>query len=735
MKNFQHYLQPDAMDCGPTCLRMVAKHYGRNYSLQYLRERSFITRSGVSLLGISDAAESIGFRTIGIKVNFEKLATEIPLPSIVHWKQNHFVVVFDIKEKSNKAKTIVSVADPARGIIKYTKEEFIKGWLSTKKDDDDKGIALLLEATPKFYELKGEKADRTSIRFLFEYLKPHKKFIIQLVLGMLLGSLIQLIFPFLTQAVVDKGIGNQNLGFITLVLIAQLVLFAGKMSVDFLRSWILLHISTRIDISLISDFLIKLMRLPISFFDTKLIGDIMQRIGDHTRIQNFLTGSSLATLFSMVNLIVFGGVLAYFDIRILGVFLLGNTLYILWIILFLRRRRALDFKRFALASNNQSALFQLITGMQEIKLTNSEKQKRWKWERIQANLFKINIKSLALGQYQQLGSLFLSQTTSIFISFMAARAVINGEISIGTMMAIIYIVGQITAPIDQMIGFIQSLQDAKISLERLGEIHNKEDEEPDEKQRLTVLPDNQNITVDKLTFRYEGPHSPAVLEDISFEIPNGKTTAIVGTSGSGKTTLIKMILGFYKPENGDIKIGTTSLSNINGSYWRSRCGVVMQDGFIFSETIAENIVPGDDIIDIKKLAKAARTANIDEFIDGLPLGYNTKIGQEGSGLSQGQRQRLLIARAVYKDPEFIFFDEATNALDANNEKKIMDNLEEFFRGKTVVVVAHRLSTVKNADQIIVLEKGKIIEMGNHDSLTKLKGSYFQLVKNQLELGS
>ncbi|OFX41326.1 MAG: ABC transporter ATP-binding protein [Bacteroidetes bacterium GWA2_32_17] len=744
MNSFTHYKQPDAMDCGPTCLRMLAKHYGRSYTLQYLRKKSFITREGVSMLGISDAAESIGFRTIGVKVDFEKLCSEAPLPCIVHWKQNHFIVVYEIKVQSIKYNVQstkkamggeVFVADPAHGLIKYTKEEFLKGWLSTKTNNENTGVALLLEPTPKFYELKGEKSDRTKIGFLFKYLKPHKKYIIQLFLGMLLGSLLQLIFPFLTQAVVDTGIGNQNLGFITLILIAQLVLFAGRMSVDFLRSWILLHISTRIDISLISDFLIKLMRLPIAFFDTKMLGDIMQRIGDHTRIQNFLTGSSLSTLFSMVNLIVFGGVLAYYDLKILGIFLLGNTLYILWIVLFLRRRRDLDFKRFALASDNQSNLFQLITGMQEIKLNNCEKQKRWRWERIQANLFKINIKGLALGQYQQLGSLFLSQTTTIFISFLAARAVIHGEITLGMMMAVTYIVGQVSAPIDQMIGFIQSLQDAKISLERLGEIHNKEDEEHEAQQRVTILPDEQNITVDNVTFRYEGPHSPAVLENISLEIPQGKVTAIVGTSGSGKTTLIKLLLGFYKTEKGEIRIGNTLLNNINGSFWRSKCGVVMQDGFIFSETIAENIAPGDENINLQKLAEASKAANIHSFVEGLPLGYNTKIGQEGSGISQGQKQRLLIARAVYKNPEFIFFDEATNALDANNEKKIMQNLDEFFKGKTVVVVAHRLSTVKNADQIIVLENGKIIEKGNHETLTKLKGAYYELVKNQLELGN
>ena len=593
----------------------------------------------------------------------------------------------------------------------------------------------MLEPSPKFYELKGEKSDRTKISFLFKYLKPHHRFLLQLMLGMLLGSLLQLIFPFLTQSVVDIGIGTQNPGFVTLILVAQLVLFAGRMSVDFLRSWILLHISTRINISLISDFLIKLMRLPIGFFDTKLIGDIMQRIGDHSRIENFLTGTSLNTLFSMFNLIVFGAVLAWYDLTILGFFLLGNSLYVAWILLFMRRRRELDYKRFAVAADNQSTLFQIITGMQEIKLNNCEHQKRWRWERIQASLFRVSIKGLALGQYQQLGSLFLSQTTNIFISFIAANAVIKGDITLGMMMAIIYIIGQISSPVDQLIGFIQSLQDAKISLERLGEIHNKEDEEPEELQRISILPDKHDIHINNLTFRYEGPHSPAVLENIDLEISQGKVTAIVGTSGSGKTTLIKLLLGFYKAEKGDIKVGDVSLQNINGSFWRGQCGAVMQDGFIFSETIAENIAPGDDNIDREKLLHAVKVANIRDFIESLPLGYNTKIGQEGSGISEGQKQRMLISRAVYKNPEFIFFDEATNALDANNEKVIMENLDSFFRGKTVIVVAHRLSTVKNADQIVVLEKGKIVEKGTHKELAAKKGAYYELVKNQLELGN
>ncbi|MBN2728143.1 MAG: peptidase domain-containing ABC transporter, partial [Bacteroidales bacterium] len=665
----------------------------------------------------------------GVKITFEQLKEEAPLPAIVHWKQNHFVVVYAVSDK------VVSVADPAMGLIKFTREEFEKGWISTKSNNDNKGIALLLETTPEYFEHKGEKTDRTKFAFLFKYLKPHRKYIAQLFLGMFLGSVLQLIFPFLTQSVVDVGIGNQNLGFITLILIAQLVLAAARMSVDFIRNWILLHISTRIDISLISDFLIKLMKLPIGFFDSKLIGDIMQRIGDHTRIQNFLTGSSLSTLFSMFNLIVFAAVLGWYNLGILGIFMFGNLLYVAWILLFMKRRRELDYKRFALAASNQSTLFQIITGMQEIKLNNCERQKRWEWERLQAAQFKVSIKGLALGQYQQLGSVFLAQSTSIFITFLAARAVINGEMTIGMMMAVTYIVGQISSPINQLIGFIQSLQDAKISLERLGEIHNKPNEESEEMNRVTFLPENRSLKISNLTFRYEGPSSPAVLKDVNLDIPEGKVTAIVGTSGSGKTTLIKLLLGIYKPENGEIHVSDLALEHIKGSFWREKCGVVMQDGYIFSDTIAANIAPGDENIDRKKLLHAVKVANIREFIESLPLGYNTKIGQEGSGISQGQKQRILIARAVYKDPEFIFLDEATNSLDANNEKEIMENLDEFFKGRTVVVVAHRLSTVKNADQIIVLEKGEIIEQGTHTELAAKKGAYYKLVKNQLELGN
>jgi len=728
---FPHYRQLDAKDCGPTCLRMVAKHYGKNYSLQTLRERSYITREGVSLLGISEAAESIGMRSMGVRIAWEQLQ-ETPLPCIVHWNQNHFVVVYNI---TTGKKQKVQVADPGQGLITFTKQEFLKGWLSTRTEAEDRGIVLLMEPTPQFYEAEDEKHDKTGFRFLFSYLTPHRKLIVQLMLGLGLGSLLQLIFPFLTQSIVDYGISNQNQGFVTLVLIAQLVLFASRTMVDFIRGWILLHISTRINISLISDFLIKLMKLPIGFFDVKMIGDIMQRIGDHSRIQNFLTSSSLNILFSLVNLILFSFVLLFYNSMIFFIFLIGSTLYALWIVVFLRYRRELDFKRFAQQSGNQSSLYQLITGMQEIKLNNCERQKRWEWERIQASLFKTSIKSLALSQYQQAGSVFLNEVKNIVISFLAAKAVIDGQMTLGMMLSVQYIIGQLNSPVEQMIGFIQSAQDAKISLERLNEIHSMEDEQQSDYDKLTELPEDKNIQIQNLKFQYEGPHSETVLDDINLHIPSNKTTAIVGSSGSGKTTLIKLLLGFYRPVAGEIQIGSHSLQNINSRTWRSQCGAVMQDGYIFSDTIANNIAPADDTVDKKKLLHAVTVANIKEFIESLPLKYNTKIGQEGHGLSQGQKQRILIARAVYKNPEFIFFDEATNALDANNERVIMDHLNEFFKGRTVVVVAHRLSTVKHADQIVVLEKGKIVETGNHNKLTALRGKYFELVKNQLELGN
>ena len=730
LSQFPHYIQLDSMDCGPTCLRMITKFYGRSYSLQYLREHAFITREGVSMLGISDAAEQIGFRTMGVRVTLEQLNTELPLPCILHWNQRHFVVCYKIKNGK------YYIADPASKRLVYEKEEFEHCWFSTQVEGKDTGTALLLEPGPEFYDREEDVKDKKrELSFFFRYLTPYKRELFQLILGMLTGSILQLIMPFLTQSLVDTGIRDSNLSFITLILIAQVVIFVAQLSVGFIRSWILLHMNTRINIALISDFLAKLMRLPLHFFDTKMVGDIMQRIGDHNRIESFMTGSSISALFSFVNFIVFGFVLAYYDLTILGLFLFGNGLYVAWVLAFMRYRRELDIKRFAQASSEQSNLFQLVTGMQEIKLNNCETEKRWEWERIQVKLFKISIKGLALGQYQQLGSVFFNQTTNILISFTAARAVVSGEMTLGMMMSLTYIVGQLTAPIEQFIGFARSFQDAKISLERLGEIHQREDEEQTLALKVNALPDNRALQIEDVSCSSDGADRDYVLEHINLTIPQHKVTAIVGASGSGKTTLIKLLLGFYEPNKGNIKVGDLSLKNMNPHVWRARTGCVMQDGFIFSDSIAKNIAIGAEVIDKERLLHAVTVANIRDFIDSLPLGYNTKIGMEGNGVSQGQRQRILIARAVYKNPEFIFLDEATNALDANNEREIMEHLHQFYKGRTVVVVAHRLSTVRDADNIVVLDKGQVVEEGTHEELTARRGVYYKLVKNQLELGS
>ena len=760
-KPFPHYIQLDSMDCGPACLRMIAKHYGRNYNQQNLREKCFITREGVSMLGISDAAESIGMHTQGVKITLEQLIDNLPLPCILHWNQNHFVVLYKVQGERYKvhgiSRKVTSdrvtsnefgnvtrhpslvtffIADPAGEKYEMSREEFCQCWYSSKDQGKDTGTALLLQPSPDFYDYEDDKEKQEkNLGYFFRYLLPYKSQYAQIITGMLLGMVLSLIAPFLTQAVVDQGIGNNNLSFITLMLIAQLVLSITSMGMGFIQSWISLHTNTRISISLIADFLAKLMKLPIRFFDSKNIGDIMQRIGDNGRIQGFLSGTTLSTLFSFANFFVFAPIMAYYNLTILLVFLVGNTLYMVWILSFMSYRRKLDFKRFAQSSANQSNMVQLVTGMQEIKLNNCEKQQRWKWERIQVKLFKISIQGMALGQYQQIGSIFFSQTTGLLISFLSAKAVVEGSITLGMMMSISYIIGQLSGPIGAVIGFAQSLQDAKISLERLNEIHNKEDEEQTIGDKINVIPENKTIKINDVCFSYDGAERDYVLENLNLEIPQNKVTAIVGASGSGKTTIIKLLLAFYPPIKGKIAIDNLSLDEINPHLWRQKIGAVMQDGFIFSDTIANNIAVGEDEVDKKRLLYAVETANIREFIEGLPLKYNSKIGMEGNGISQGQRQRLMIARAVYKNPEFLFLDEATNALDANNERIIMNNLAEFYKGKTVVIVAHRLSTVKNADNIIVLEKGKVIEEGTHTELTAKRGAYYELVKNQLELGS
>ena len=740
------------MDCGPSCLQMVAKHYGKSYSLQSLRSKSFITRSGVSMLGISDAAENIGFRTRGYRLTWEQLRDEVPLPCIVHWNQRHFVVVYEIKKhrrvpvpfsgrigdgmkQKRRSSSIIYVADPASGLLKYNEVEFLKCWFSTKNDGMQEGTALLLEPTPDFYNQEAEEKGKLKFLYLLNYLRPYSRYILQLMLGMLTASIISLIFPFLTQSLVDTGIGNSNLAFVVMVLIAQLILTLSQTANGLLRNWINLHVTSRVSISLISDFLIKLMKLPISFFDVKLIGDIMQRIGDHNRIRSFLTDSLISIIFAVITLVMYTIIMASYNLGILGVFFLGSLFYIGWVIIFLKRRRELDYKRFQQSAANQSNIVQLVTGMQEIKLNGCEKQKRWEWERIQIRLFKVSLKSMMLNQNQQLGATLINQAKDIFISFLSARAVINGEMTLGMMMAVQYIIGQLNAPIQQFIGFTQAAQDARLSLERLGEIHDRDDEEKPEDDKIKDIPPDKDLEIKNLSFQYEGANSEKVLNNISFVIPAKKITAIVGISGSGKTTLIKLLLGFYTPGKGDILLGGTQLNRFSQMEWRKSCGVVMQEGFIFSDTIAGNIGLIDDIPDKQKIDRATETANIKEFVESLPLGYNTRIGNDGHGLSTGQKQRILIARAVYKEPDFIFFDEATNALDARNEKAIMENLNNFFEGKTVVVVAHRLSTVKNADQIVVLEKGEMIEQGTHKELVEIKGAYYNLVKDQLELGS
>ena len=723
-----YYPQHDAMDSGPTCLRMVAAFYGKRYSLEGLREKSFITREGVSMLGISEAAEKIGFRSICVQVGYEKLQ-EAPLPCIIHWNQQHFVVVYKLNDKH------VWVADPGAGKLKYTKEEFCNCWLSSRKNEEDTGVALLLEPTPEFYTIEdeGDEVNRKGFSFLYSYLRPYRGLVGQLLLGLLLGSMIQLMLPFLTQSVVDFGINNQNLGFIYLVLIAQLMLSFSSSAVDFIRGWILLHLGTRINIALISDFLIKLMKMPISYFDSKMTGDILQRINDHKRIQDFLTGSSLSVIFSVFNIIIFGIVLLVYSGMIFLIFMGGSALYVAYVWLFMKKRAELDHKRFAQQSANQSTVVQLVNGMQEIKLSACEQQKRWEWERIQAKLFKVNIKSLALRQYQDSGAVLINQSKNLLITALVASLVVKGEMTLGMMLSVQYIIGQLNSPVNELIAFARDMQDARLSMDRLSEVRDKPDEEDPTRELLREIPEGKEIRLQNLNFKYDPLSEYPTLDDINLVIPPGMQTAIVGMSGSGKTTLVKLLLGFYPPASGDIFIGDTPLGSYSIREWRKRCGVVMQDGFIFSDSIAGNIAPGVEHIDKKRLRHAAEVANIHDFIEELPLAYNTKIGQEGHGLSQGQKQRILIARAVYKDPEFIFFDEATNALDANNERTIMNNLQTFFKGRTSVVVAHRLSTVRNAEQIIVIEQGRIAETGTHEALIALEGRYYKLVKNQLEL--
>ena len=731
--SFKCIIQSDSMMCGITCLQMVCKHFGREVSLRTLSKLCVATSEGVSMLGVNEAANKLGLRTMCARTDFDTLS-KATLPCVLHWNQNHFVVLYKVRKGR-----IFYVADPGKGLVKYNLEEFGKHWVSTASQGEEKGIAMFLEPTLEFYSHKvdNEEEDGSprSFQFLFGYIKQYRKYFGQIVLGLLVGSLLQLILPFLTQSIVDVGIKNQNIGFIWLILLGQLMLTISRTAIDFIRRWLLLHISLRINISLVSDFFIKLLKLPMSFFDTKLMGDLMQRMGDHSRVNSFLTQQTLSIVFSLFTFVVFSIVLLSYNWLVFAIFMLGSLLYGGWLALFLRRRKVLDYELFEQQAINNNKTYEFITSMQEIKLQDCEQRRRWEWEDVQADLFGVQMKSLKLQQTQEAGSIFINELKNIVITVVAATAVIHGQLTLGMMLAVQYIIGQLNSPVEQLMSFFYSVQDVKISLERINEIHRMDDENGKQGLETSVKEEDKGIDLEDVNFKYD-PHAlKTIIDDVSLTIPKGKVTAIVGASGSGKTTLIKLMLGYYPVLGGQINIGGTDVNTLNKKWWRRQCGVVMQDGVIFSESIARNIAVDDKEIDKQRLQTAAEIACIHDYVMGLPLKYNTKIGRDGVGLSQGQKQRILIARAVYKNPDYIFLDEATNSLDANNERMIVEHLDEFYKGKTVVIVAHRLSTVKNADQIVVLDKGKVVEIGNHEALTAKRGAYYNLVKNQLELGT
>ena len=731
--SFKCIIQSDSMMCGITCLQMVCKHFGREVSLRTLSKLCVATSEGVSMLGVNEAANKLGLRTMCARTDFDTLS-KATLPCVLHWNQNHFVVLYKVRKGR-----IFYVADPGKGLVKYNLEEFGKHWVSTASQGEEKGIAMFLEPTLEFYSHKvdNEEEDGSprSFQFLFGYIKQYRKYFGQIVLGLLVGSLLQLILPFLTQSIVDVGIKNQNIGFIWLILLGQLMLTISRTAIDFIRRWLLLHISLRINISLVSDFFIKLLKLPMSFFDTKLMGDLMQRMGDHSRVNSFLTQQTLSIVFSLFTFVVFSIVLLSYNWLVFAIFMLGSLLYGGWLALFLRRRKVLDYELFEQQAINNNKTYEFITSMQEIKLQDCEQRRRWEWEDVQADLFNVQMKSLKLQQTQEAGSIFINELKNIVITVVAATAVIHGQLTLGMMLAVQYIIGQLNSPVEQLMSFFYSVQDVKISLERINEIHRMDDENGKQGLETSVTDETKGIDMENINFKYD-PHAlKTIIDDVSLTIPKGKVTAIVGASGSGKTTLIKLMLGYYPVLGGQITIGGTDVNTLNKKWWRRQCGVVMQDGVIFSESIARNIAVDDKEIDKQRLQTAAEIACIHNYVMGLPLKYNTKIGRDGVGLSQGQKQRILIARAVYKNPDYIFLDEATNSLDANNERMIVEHLDEFYKGKTVVIVAHRLSTVKNADQIVVLDKGKVVEIGNHEELTAKRGAYYNLVKNQLELGN
>jgi len=720
--------QYDAMDCGPACISMVALWHGKHVSLETIRKRSWITREGVSLLGLKSAAESMGFTAVGVKVPFHRLQGEIPLPCIVHWQQNHFIVVNRVSEKK------VWVSDPAIGRVKMTHEEFLKGWGSSEVNGETAGMALLLEPGEAFEALENDPPPRGGFEFLLPYLKPYRKQILILIAGLIAGSAIQLVFPFLTQAIIDRGIADSDIRLIYLILAGQLALILGRLAVEFTRGWLLLHLGSKLNITIVSDFLARLMNLPIAYFDTKLNGDILQRIDDNTRIENYLTSSSLAILFSLFNFVIFGVVLGIYSLAVLLVFLAGTTLYILYVTLFMPSRERLDNIRFMQMAEAGNKMINIVNGMQEIKLAGSEATNRREWEGHQKEIYRTRIEGLRIHQFQAAGGTLIHESANIFITVISATLVINGSMTLGMMLAVQFITGQLNGPVSQIVNFMRATQDARISLERLAEVHAMETEEQSSEAVVAGMPRTVNITVSDLSFRYEGPGSPWVFKDLNMLIPAGKITAIVGESGSGKTTLLKLLMGFYRPTEGSIMIDGIKPEEISVSSLRKATGVVMQEGYIFPDTILGNIAPGTDEHDMDRVRLAVSVASLRSLIDTLPAGLMTRVGQGGHGLSQGQKQRILIARVVYKQPSLLLLDEATSALDASNERMIVENLAGFYAGRTVVIVAHRLSTVRHADMIVVLDKGRVSESGTHEELTRMKGTYYKLIRDQLELG-
>ena len=727
---FHVYRQHDACDCGVACLRMIARHYGKHYSERELSALCHPTRDGVTMLDISKAAESVGFRTMGVKLSVDRLADGVALPCILHWGQHHFVVCYKVSQRHGKL--CFHIADPASKSLKYTSSEFVECWTGHAGDNSQCGVALLLQPTDKFYNLNPQP-DSTlhSMRLLLTYFSSHRVELLKILLAMAIVSGLQFAAPYLTQTMVDKGINRNDVGVVTLVLIAQIVVLVSMVVVGMMRNWLALYMNTCVNIKLVADFLVKLMRMPLHFFDTKLVGDLMQRIRDNERIESFLTGTSVETLFSLVNLVVFVFILACYDIGILFVFIIGNTIYITWTQCLMSRRRTLDLKRFNQLADEQDVVLQIIGGIRDIKLFDCERQKLWEWERLQSRIFHTKSKTLAIAQFQQFGALLFSQSTSILISFMAACKVIDGTFTIGTMMAVAYIIGQMTSPIGSIVDFLCSLQYARISVDRLNELHDSADDMDSVSEHMSQVPQDHTICFDHVWFSYSGADRKHVLRDVCLTVPAGKVTAVVGSSGCGKTTLLKMILGFYKPQKGQILVGNVSLEDIDPSEWRATTGCVLQDGYIFSTDIMSNIALGEEQPDMRSVERAAKLANIDSFVQKLPMGYATKVGMDGNGLSQGQKQRLLIARAIYKSSQILVLDEATNALDSKNERQIMQNLQQFYEGKTVVIAAHRLSTIRNADNIVVVADGMVVEQGTHDSLIAAKGEYYSLVSNQM----